>query len=93
MSARRIGAATLLVVGTLLWTAAIFGVWAQRQALNTDNWVATSSRLLENDQIRTALAVTLVDRLYDTDAVTQRLRDTLPRRLQPLLPPGGPDGP
>ena len=87
MSARRIGAATLLVVGTLLWTAAIFGVWAQRQALNTDNWVATSSRLLENDQIRTALAVTLVDRLYDTDAVTQRLRDTLPRRLQPLAAP------
>src|SRR4051794_38638013 len=87
MSARRIGAATLLVVGTLLWTAAIFGVWAQRQALNTDNWVATSSRLLENDQIRTALAVTLVDRLYDTDAVTQRLRDTLPPRLQPLAAP------
>jgi len=88
MSAKRIGAATLLVVGTLLWTAAIFGVWAQRQALNTDNWVATSSRLLENDEIRTALAVTIVDRLYDTDAVTQRLRDTLPPRLQPLAAPG-----
>src|SRR3954466_7534852 len=88
MSARRIGAATLLVVGTLLWTAAIFGVWAQRQALNTDNWVATSSRLLENDQIRTAHAVTLVDRLYDTDAVTQRLRDELPPRLDPLAAPG-----
>jgi hypothetical protein len=88
MSAKRIAAATLLVVGTLLWTAAIFGVWAQRQALNTDNWVATSSRLLENDEVRTALAVTLVDRLYDTDAVTQRLRDTLPPRLQPLAGPG-----
>ena len=67
---------------------AIFGVWAQRQALNTDNWVATSSRLLENDQIRTALAVTLVDRLYDTDAVAQRLRDELPPRLEPLAAPG-----
>jgi hypothetical protein len=88
MSAKRIAAATLLVVGTLLWSAAIFGVWAQRQALNTDNWVATSSRLLENDEVRTALAVTLVDRLYDTDAVTQRLRDTLPPRLQPLAAPG-----
>jgi hypothetical protein len=88
MSAKRIGATTLLVVGTLLWTAAIFGVWAQRQALNTDNWVATSSRLLENDEVRSALAVTLVDRLYDTNAVTQRLRDTLPPRLQPLAAPG-----
>src|SRR3954447_19993284 len=88
MSAKRIAAATLLVVGTLLWTAAVFGVWAQRQALNTDNWVTTSSRLLENDKVRTALAVTLVDRLYDTDAVTQRLRNTLPPRLQPLAAPG-----
>src|SRR4051794_20621202 len=87
MSARRIGAATLLVVGTLLWTAAIFGVWAQRQALDTDNWVTTSSRLLRNDQIRNAMAVALVDRVYDTDAVEQRLRATLPPRLDPLAAP------
>jgi hypothetical protein len=88
MSAKRIVATTLLVVGTMLWTAAVLGVWAQRQALNTNNWVATSSRLLENDKIRTALGVTLVDRLYDTDAVTQRLRDELPPRLDPLAAPG-----
>jgi hypothetical protein len=87
MSARRIGAATLLVVGTLLWSAAILGVWAQRQALNTDNWVTTSDRLLDNDQIRNALAVALVDRLYDADSVEQRLRDTLPPRLDPLAAP------
>jgi hypothetical protein len=87
MSARRIGAATLLVVGTLLWSAAIFGVWAQRQALSTDNWVSTSERLLENDQIRNALAVALVDRLYDADSVEQRLRESLPPRLDPLAAP------
>ena len=87
MSARRIGAATLLVVGTLLWSAAIFGVWAQRQALDTDNWVSTSVRLLENDQIRNALAVALVDRVYDTDSVEQRLRESLPPRLDPLAAP------
>src|SRR3954462_4425754 len=88
MSAKGIAAATLLVVGTLLWTAAIFGVWAQRQALNTDNWVATSSRLLENDEIRTALAGTTADRVHEPDAVTQRRRATLPPRLQPLAAPG-----
>jgi hypothetical protein len=87
MRARRIGAATLLVVGTLLWSAAIFGVWAQRQALNTDNWVSTSSRLLENDQIRNALAVALVDRLYDANSVEQRLQESLPPRLDPLAGP------
>lgn len=87
MSVRRIGAATLLVVGTLLWSAAIVGVWAQRQALNTDNWVSTSSRLLDDARIRNALAVALVDRLYDTNAVEQRLRDSLPPRLDPLAAP------
>jgi hypothetical protein len=87
MSAKRIGAATLFVIGTLLWTTAVFGVWAQRQALDTDNWVTTSSKLLEDDQIRTALAVALVDRLYDTNAVEQRLRDSLPPRLDPLAAP------
>src|SRR3954447_10102180 len=87
MSARRIGAATLFVIGTLLWTAAVFGVWAQRQALNTDNWVSTSSELLENQQIRVGLAAVLVDRLYNTNAVEQRLRDTLPPRLDPLAAP------
>ena len=87
MSARRIGAATLLVVGTLLWSAAILGVWAQRQALNTDNWVSTSDRLLENDQVRNALAVAIVDRVYDADAVQQRLRDSLPPRLDALAAP------
>jgi hypothetical protein len=87
MSARRIGAATLLVVGTLLWSAAIFGVWAQRQALDTDNWVSTSSRLLEDDQIRNALAVALIDRLYDANSVEQRLRESLPPRLDPLAAP------
>src|ERR1700750_578844 len=87
MTARRIGAATLLVVGTLLWTAAVFGVWAQRQALNTNNWVSTSSRLLQNDQIRNALAVALIDRVYDTNVVEQRLRQTLPPRLDPLAAP------
>jgi len=87
MSARRIGAATLLVVGTLLWSAAILGVWAQRQALNTDNWVSTSDRLLENTRIRNALAVALVDRLYDTNSVEERLRQSLPPRLDPLAAP------
>jgi hypothetical protein len=87
MSAKRIGAATLLVVATLFWTAACFGVWAQRQALDTDNWVATSSRLLEDPQIRNALAVALVDRLYDTSAVEERLRETLPPRLDRLAAP------
>jgi hypothetical protein len=87
MSAKRIGAATLLVLATIFWTAGAFGVWAQRQALDTDNWVDTSSAMLEDEQIRNALAVAFVDRLYDTSAVEERLRETLPPRLDRLAAP------
>src|SRR4051812_39672911 len=87
MSAKRIGAATLLVLATLFGTAGSIGVWAKRQALETDTWVATSSQMLQDARIRNALAVALVDRLYDTTAVEERLKETLPPRLDRLAAP------
>jgi hypothetical protein len=87
VAARRIGVTALLVVGTLLWTAFGLGIWAKRQALNTDNWVDTSDQLLENEEIRTALAVFIVDQLYDSDAVQTRLKEALPPRLDGLAGP------
>jgi hypothetical protein len=87
MRVRRIAIAGLLVLATLLWTAGIAGVWAKRQALDTDNWVQTSDRLLENTRIRTGVALFLVDRLYESAAVEARLRDVLPPRLDPIAGP------
>jgi hypothetical protein len=87
MRGRRIAVGTLLVVGTLLWTAFGLGLWAQRQALDTDNWVETSGELLENEQIRSTLAFFLVDQLYDSQAVQDRLEEVLPPRLQRLAAP------
>ena len=53
-------------------------VWVKRQALDTDAWVDTSTNLLENDQVREALSVYIVDQLYanaDPQAVLEeRLR-------------------
>lgn len=62
-------------------------MWAQRQALDTDEWVDTSSRLLEDEQIRTAVGLYLVDRLYDGDKVEGTLESVLPPRLDPLAAP------
>jgi hypothetical protein len=87
MRSRRIAVVTLLVFGTLFWTAFGLGLWAQRQALNTDNWVETSDELLENDQIRSTLAFFIVDQLYDSQAVQDRLEEVLPPRLQGLAAP------
>src|SRR5215218_3065058 len=87
MRSRRIGVGALLVLGTLFWTAFGLGVWAKRQALDTDNWVETSSDLLEDEQIRTTLAFFIVDQLYDSQAVQDRLEEVLPPRLQRLAAP------
>jgi hypothetical protein len=87
MSGRRLAATALLVLGTLLWIAFGLGLWASRQALETDNWVETSGNLLEDEEIRTALGVVLVDRLYDSEAVAQRLEEVLPPELDRLAGP------
>ena len=87
MRGRRIGVGVLLVLGTLLWTALGFAVWANRQALNTDNWVDTSGALLEDDEIRTAVGLFIIDRLYQSDEVEARLAQVLPPRLVRLAKP------
>jgi hypothetical protein len=84
---RRIGVTTLLILGTLFWTAFGLGLWAKRQALDTNNWVETSDQLLENEPIRTALGVYVVDKLYDSAAVQAQLEEALPPRLQGLAGP------
>ncbi len=83
---RRIGITALVVSATLVWTVAALGVWAKRQVLDNKNWVDTSSELLGDESIRTAVGLYLVDQVWDTDAVEQRLVDALPPRLDPLAP-------
>jgi putative oligomerization/nucleic acid binding protein len=87
MRGRRIGVAALLVVATLLWTAFGFALWAKRQALDTGNWVDTSSALLEDEEIRTAVGLFVIDRLYQSDEVEARLAAVLPPRLAKLAKP------
>jgi putative oligomerization/nucleic acid binding protein len=87
MRGRRIGVAALLVLATLLTTAFGFALWAKRQALDTENWVDTSSALLEDDEIRTAVGLFIIDRLYQSDEVEARIASVLPPRLVQLAKP------
>ena len=87
MRGRQIGIGALLVVGTLFWTFFGIGLWAQRQALDTDEWVDTSTELLENEEIRTALGVYIVDQLYQSEDVQDRIEEALPPRLDRLAAP------
>jgi hypothetical protein len=87
MRGRRIGVTVLLVLATVLTIAFGFSLWAKRQALDTHNWVDTSSALLEDDDIRQAVGLFIIDRLYQSDEVEARLEQVLPPRLVPLAKP------
>ncbi len=77
----------LVVVGSLLAVVACFATWAERQALTTDDWVNTSGRLLENEQIRNALATYSVDQLYANVDVNAELEKALPKNFKQLSGP------
>jgi hypothetical protein len=76
----------ILLAGVIGFVSALT-VWTQRQALETDAWVNTSSRLLEDDQIRGALSVYLVDQLYANVDVAAELQQSLPPAVKPLAAP------
>ena len=76
--------AVLLVVGTIFTLLAMFSIWANRQALNTDNWVSTSSRILANKQVDERLSNYLAEQLAANEPVKTKLEEELPPRLQPL---------
>jgi Short C-terminal domain len=79
--------AALLIVATLLSFVAIFSVWINRQALNTDNWVTTSDKVLQNKDVQSQLSIFLADQLFAGVDVQAELQKSLPPRLQPLAGP------
>ena len=84
---RKAGIAALLAVGTLIFIGFGVGVWAERQVLDTDEWVDTSAELLENEDVRIALGGFIVDRLFDSEEVQAQIEEVLPPRLDPLAGP------
>jgi hypothetical protein len=68
----------LVVLGSVLAFLSVFAIWVERQALNTDDWVTTSGKLLDNSTIRSALADYLVDQLYENVNVEKELKEILP---------------
>jgi cytoskeletal protein RodZ len=46
---------TLFVVATIVGMVAVLAVWANRQALNADNFTNTSSQVLADQHVQSAL--------------------------------------
>ncbi|HEX5609163.1 MAG TPA: hypothetical protein VFX45_03625 [Solirubrobacterales bacterium] len=77
----------LVVLGSVFAFLSVFAIWTERQALNTDDWVATSDRLLANQEIRSALADYIVDQLYENVDVETELKEVLPGDTKDLAGP------
>jgi hypothetical protein len=77
----------LIGIATLLTIIAVFGAWADRQLLNTKNWVDTTDQLIADPQIRDAIASVVANDVVDTPEARQRIADALPPRAAPLAGP------
>ena len=79
--------ATLFVLATVLGILAVNAVWVNRQVLNTDNWTNTSSQLLANKQIQTAVAAYAVNQLFSSGVPQAEIKAVLPPKLAPVAGP------
>src|SRR3954453_6802605 len=83
----RITVRILFVLATLLAFLAIFTSWVDRQALDTNEWVDTSGKLLEDKAISDAVATYSVDELYANVDVSSLIKQRLPQPLKPYSAP------
>src|SRR3954470_17289520 len=83
----RVAVRVLVILASFLAFLAIFTSWIDRQALDTNQWVDTSGKLLEDKEISDALAIYSVDQLYASVDVAAILKKRLPPDLQPVSSP------
>jgi len=77
----------LFVLATVCGVLAVLAVWANRQALNTNNWTTTSSRLLANPEVQSAVGSYLVAQLFASGVPQAEIKSVLPQKLQAVAGP------
>ncbi len=83
----RILIGSLFVLATVVGFFAVLAVWTNRQALNTDNWTNTSSQLLRDKEIQTAVSAYTVNQLFKSGVPQAEIKAVLPTKLQPVAGP------
>lgn len=71
-------AALLVIVGCLAFSAYVVVHWAERQILNTDNWVALVSPLPKQPVVASALGGYISDQVFQNVAVQEKITSALP---------------
>ncbi len=84
---RSIATWVVLVLAGLLLLLASAAVWVDRVVLNNEVFVDTSTELIEDDEIRTAVATRAVDELFTSVDVQAELEEQLPDDYQRLSGP------
>ncbi len=84
---RRLAVYVLVVLAGLLLVLTAFAVWVDRVALNTDQFVDTSSELIEDDVVRQAVATRANDELYANVDVDRVIEERLPKDVKSLAAP------
>jgi hypothetical protein len=82
---RRLPGILVVLASTVLFFAAM-AVWVARQALDTSDWVNTSSALIRDPRIQQETASYVADQLFDQATLTNRIRQILPPRADALAP-------
>jgi hypothetical protein len=83
----RITVRVLVVLASFLAFLAIFTSWIDRQVLDTDQWVDTSGKMLEDEEISDAVALYAVDQLYANIDVAGQLEKRLPEPVNRVAGP------
>jgi hypothetical protein len=84
---RRLGVYVLVGLAGVLLFLSTFAVWVDRVALNTSVFADTSSELIEDDDIRRAVATQAIDAIYDSVDVEEELEGPLPEDVESLAGP------
>jgi Short C-terminal domain len=84
---RRAGVYALISLAALLLVVTTFAVWVDRVALNTEVFTDTSSDLIDDDEIRHAIAIKTIDEIYDSVDVEEELEGPLPEDVESLAGP------
>jgi hypothetical protein len=84
---RRRSVKALVALGSLLAFLSVFAIWVERQALNTDDWVQTSDKLIQDQTIRSALATYLVEQLYANVNLEKEFESKLPGETKQFAGP------
>src|SRR5262249_37626164 len=61
-------------------------IWVKRQVISTDGYVNTTSRMLQDDEIRSTISTYMVETLYNNVDVSAEIQKQLPPQTQALAP-------